>query len=131
MSAFKSVNTPSNNIAGESNGLMQIVRGSKFITIDNGAKSEAPLERGLVLTGVFGGTEANKFDETKVNYKLRAEDGTLIILSENASLKQQFAKVSEGELLQITYNGKRAITRKNGAKTEMHDYDVARAVEAE
>lgn len=117
--------------AGVGNGLMQIVRGSKLITINNGEKSEAELTSGTVLTGVFGGSTPNKFNPERSDYNLRAADGTLIILSETASLRSQLAKVSQGELVQITYNGKRAITRKNGAKAEMHDFAVARAVDAE
>jgi hypothetical protein len=119
------------SIEGEGNGLMQILRGGKLITFTNGEKSEAPLAAGTQVTGVYGGSTPNKFDEAKVDYNLRADDGTLIILAQTASLAQQFAKVSEGELVQVTYNGKRQITRKNGQKTEMHDFVVARAVEAE
>lgn len=126
---FQPVSRPS--IEGEGNGVMQILRGSNLITIDNGTKTKSELKAGLVVTGVYGGSTPNKFDETKVDYNLRAEDGTLIILAQTASLAQQFAKVSEGELLQVTYNGKREIKRKTGAMTEMHDYVVARAVDAE
>lgn len=117
--------------AGAGNGLIKIVRGSKLVTIENGAKNEAELEAGLQLTGVYTGSMPNKFNPERVDYNLRADDGTLIILAQTASLKSQFSKVSVGELIQVTYNGKRSITRKNGSKADMHDYSVGRAIDAE
>lgn len=130
---FQPVNSPKREgmPEGEGNGILRIVRGTKEITITDGNKSENDLATGSVFTGVYGGSTPNKFDEEKVDYNLRSDDGTLIILGQCASLAQQFAKVTPGELVQVTYNGKREITRKNGSKTEMHDYLVARAVDAE
>lgn len=126
---FKPVNGNIDSSAG--NGLIQVLRSGKLILLDNGQKTETPLASGTVVTGVYAGATPNKFDESKSDYNLRSADGTLIILAQTASLAQQFAKVSEGELVQITYNGRKTITRKNGAKAEMHDYVVARAVDAE
>lgn len=120
-----------NSVAGEGNGMIQVLRGGKMITIENGSKSEAPLAKGTVVTGIYNGSTPNKFDETRVDYNLRGNDGTLIILAQTASLANQFGKVSQGELVQVTYNGKRSITRKNGAKAEMHDFVVATASDAE
>lgn len=121
----------SNPVAGESNGMIKVLRSGKLITIENGAKSESALEAGTTVTGIYAGATPNKFDESRSDYNLRADDGTLIILAQTASLASQFSKVSVGDLLQITYNGKKNITRKNGSKAEMHDYVVARAVDAE
>lgn len=113
------------------NGNLTIIRGSNLITIVNGAQTKSDLAAGTVVTGVFSGTSPNKYDPARSDYSLRSDDGTLIILAETASLKQQLSKVVEGDLVQITYKGKREIVRKNGAKAEMHDYMVARAVDAE
>jgi hypothetical protein len=121
----------SNAMAGESNGLIKVLRSGKLITIENGKKSEAPLESGTVVEGTYAGATPNKFDENRSDYNLRGEDGTLIILAQTASLANQFSKVQVGDLVQVTYNGKKSITRKNGAKAEMHDFMVARAVGAE
>lgn len=116
---------------GDGNGILQVVRGGNVITIENGNKTKTALESGFVTTGVYAGSTPNKFNEGKVDYNLRAEDGTLIILAETASLKRQFAEVDNGELIQIVYNGKRNITRANGAKVDMHDFSVLRASDAE
>jgi hypothetical protein len=121
----------SNAVAGEGNGVIKVLRSGKLITIENGSKSESALEAGTTVTGVYAGATPNKFDENRSDYNLRGEDGTLIILAQTASLANQLSKVQVGDLLQITYNGKKNITRKNGAKAAMHDFVVARAVDAE
>lgn len=115
--------------SGAGNGLIKVLRGSKLITIEGGNKSEEELASGTTVTGTFAGSTPNKFNPERVDYSLRGEDGTLFILSQTASLAKQMSKVSVGELVQIVYNGKRAITRKNGAKAEMHDFQVLRAVD--
>lgn len=114
-----------NMIAGEGNGIIKVLRSGKLITIENGKKSEATLKSGTVVEGTYAGATPNKFNEDRSDYNLRGEDGTLIILAQTASLANQFAKVSVGDLVQVTYNGKKSITRKNGAKAEMHDFMVA------
>ena len=119
---FKAV---AGNVGGESNGIIMVLRSGKLITIENGKKSEAELSAGTSVTGTYAGSTPNKFDENRVDYNLRGEDGTLIILAQTASLANQFSKVSVGDLVQVTYNGKKNITRKNGAKAQMHDYMVA------
>lgn len=116
--------------SGAGNGLIKVLRGSKLITIEGENRTEAALSAGTTIEGTFSGSNPNKFYPERVDYSLRGEDGTLFIVSETASLSKQMAKVSVGELVQIVYNGKRSITRKNGAKAEMHDFQVLRAVEA-
>lgn len=113
------------SLAGESNGKILVLRSGKLISIDNGSKSETALESGTSVTGTYAGSTPNKFDESRSDYNLRGEDGTLIILAQTASLANQFSKVQIGDLVQVTYNGKKNITRKNGAKAQMHDYVVA------
>ena len=126
---FKPVSMSSGEQSG--NGLIQVLRSGKMITIENGSKSEAVLAKGTQVTGTYVGSEPNKFNPEKLDYSLRSDDGTLIILAGTAALASQFSKVSNGELVQVTYNGKKNITRKNGAKAEMHDFVVARAIDAE
>lgn len=116
-------------LAGDNNGMIKVLRSGKLITIENGKKTEAALDAGTSVTGTYAGSTPNKFDESRVDYNLRGEDGTLIILAQTASLANQFSKVQIGDLVQVTYNGKKNITRKNGAKAAMHDFVVAVAAE--
>lgn len=121
---------PVDAMSAAGNGLIKVLRGGKLISLENGAKSESELTAGTTVEGTFSGSTPNKFNPERSDYQLRGEDGTLIILSQTASLAKQFSKVQVGELVQVIYNGKRAITRKNGAKAEMHDFVVLRAIDA-
>lgn len=127
---MSTVFAPVDAMSGTGNGLIKVLRGGKLITLDNGAKSESELSAGTTVEGTFSGATPNKFNPERSDYNLRGEDGTLIILSQTAALAKQFSKVQVGELVQIIYNGRKSITRKNGSKAEMHDFVVLRAVDA-
>lgn len=130
MQNFEPVTKP----VGAGNGIIKIIKAGKLKTYANGEKSEETLEAGTAVVGVLEAVEDNKYstpEAPKSDYKLRGEDGTLFVLPETASLKRQMNNVAIGELLQITYNGKKTITRKNGSSAPMHDFAVARAVNAE
>lgn len=109
------------------NGKVLVIRGGNLIS---GKDQKTPLEIGVVAEGRYEGSVTNKYDETKLDYKVRAEDGTLIILAECAALKRQFALVNEGELVQVQFGGKKAMTGKNKGKT-FNDYTVLRALDGE
>jgi len=111
--------------ATEGNGSLVIIRGGNRIT--NGDKQ--PLEIGEVTTGRYEGAVANKFQEGKMDYKVRQEDGTLVILAECSALKRDFSQVAEGELVQVTFAGKRNMTGKNAGKT-YNDFNVLRAIDS-
>lgn len=126
---FKPVSGMTDDAAG--NGIIKVLRGGKLITLEGGAKNEAELSAGTTVTGIFAGSQPNKYNPERNDYRIREEDGTLVILAQTASLSQQLSKVSEGELVQIVYNGRKNITRKNGAKASMHDFKVLKASDAE
>lgn len=65
---------------------------------------------GVVAEGIFEGTVPNNFDETKSDYKVRTDDGKLIILNSAGSLASQLAKVAVGSYVQIQYLGMQAMT---------------------
>ncbi len=108
------------------NGKLVIIRAGNTIQ----GKEKTPLALGLVVEGRYEGSVENKFDPTKSDYKVRAADGTLYILAECANLKRDFAKVTAGELIQVNYGGKRAMTGKNAGKS-VQDFKVLRAILAE
>jgi hypothetical protein len=108
---------------------MKIIRSGNLISLKKGeSATKVPLANGLVTEGTYLGAKPNAYNPEKNDYSVREEDGTLTILNGTASLARQFAVVNEGELVQVTYAGRKAITRKNGTKAEMHDFEVLRAV---
>ncbi len=108
------------------NGKLVIIRAGSIV--EN--KTKTPLDLGLVVEGRYEGAVANKFNPENLDYRVRAEDGTLFILASCANLKRDFAKVSEGELIQVQYNGKREMKGKNAGKS-VQDFKVLRALTAE
>jgi hypothetical protein len=66
---------------------------------------------GVVAEGIY---ESSKVVEgglygPKTEYAIRADDGTLQIVTEAGGLKGQMAKVDTGSYIQITYLGKQAM----------------------
>lgn len=124
--------TKSENTVG--NGKLLIVRSGNVITKnEKGEQVKTPLGTGEdnAIIGTYEGSTPNKFDATKLDLKLRMDDGTLVILSETANLRRGFANVSEGELVRVVYGGKRAMTKGKNAGKSVHDFDVQRAINSE
>lgn len=116
--------------SGDSNGIMLVVKGGKIRSYNNGEKSESELANGTAYEGTYLGSVPNKFEPTKSDYQIRMDDDTLVILGNCASLNQQLTQVAEGELVRVSYNGRKTIKRKTGATAEMHDFLVERAIES-
>lgn len=98
-------------------GALIIVRPSKL------AKEGAS---GTVAEGIYEGTVPNKYDATKMDYKIRSANGDLTIINEAGSLRRQMAMVAVGTLVQINYSGKQAGKGKNAGKS-FHNFEVLTA----
>lgn len=79
---------------------------------------------GVVAEGIYEGTLPNNFDENKSDYKVRQDDGTLVILNSCGSLATQLAKVSEGSYVQITYLGMKPLTQGKMKGKSAHSFIV-------
>jgi len=74
---------------------------------------------GVVAKGTFEKMEANKFDDSKKDYFLRGADGTLYIINETQSIKEQLNDKSLlGKVIEVEYNGKKPTKRGKG----YHDF---------
>jgi len=60
---------------------------------------------GVVAEGIFQGSVPNRFDETKSDFKLEMEDGSITILNHAGSLANQLKRVTPGAYVRINYNG--------------------------
>lgn len=63
---------------------------------------------GVVAEGIYEGSrvvEGGPYGP-KTEYSIRAEDGTLQIVSEAGSLKRQMSKIKTGKFVQVSYFGK-------------------------
>jgi hypothetical protein len=109
---------------------------TKFVAVDgNNAgvtfirPSELALNNklGIVLEGIYEGSQPNQLDPSKSDYAFMLDSGKKAILNGTAGLTRQMEKVSTGELVQIEYLGK--VDTKKG-KTA-HNFIVRRAATEE
>lgn len=93
------------------------------LVIVNPAKLSEEGTTGVVAKGVYEKAEQNKFNAAKKDYFLRNSNGTLYIVRESQSIKEQMELAEVGMELTITYNGK--IATKSGRG--MHDFEITAA----
>lgn len=74
---------------------------------------------GTVAEGVLEKVEPNKFNAAKNDYFIRGADGTLYILNETQSIKEQLGQDGVlGMRVRVDYNGKKATKKGQG----YHDF---------
>lgn len=115
MSAFKAVGM-------EGKGTLTIIRPSKLATDGT---------TGVVVEGVYESATPNKFNADKLDYFIRTESGDLTIINSTGSLARQMGMVAIGELVRITYNGKKELTKGKLAGKSVHDFLVETASDSE
>lgn len=79
---------------------------------------------GVVAQGIYEGAIPNQFDEGKNDFKVRADNGDLVILNSTGSLASQMARVEAGSYVRISYLGKKAMTKGKMAGKEAHSFIV-------
>lgn len=101
--------------ADVSQGELKFVRPSKLTEADVNT---------TVAAGIFEGTVPNKFDDQKLDYKVRASNGDLTILNSAGSLASQMNKIEIGSYIEILYKGKSIMKSGKGAGKEAHGFVV-------
>jgi hypothetical protein len=109
---FKTVNGKSTG--GAQDGTLTFVRPSKLA--EDGVK-------GVVAEGIYEGTLPSKFDN-KTDFKIRKENGDLIIVNGTSSLQKQMAKVATGAYVRINYKGLQKLTMGKAAGKMSHSFIV-------
>jgi hypothetical protein len=79
---------------------------------------------GVVAEGIYEGTIPNNFDETRSDYKVRLNDGSIAILNSTGSLKNQLSQVSPGSYVRINYKGLETMKKGRMAGKEAHAFLV-------
>jgi hypothetical protein len=79
---------------------------------------------GVVAEGIYEGTIPNNFDNTREDYKVRQNDGTLIILNSTGSLRNQLSQVAAGSYVRVNYKGMEKMKSGRMAGKEAHSFEV-------
>lgn len=99
------------------------------LTFVRASKLAADGITGVVAEGIYEGGVPSRFDEEKMDYKIRKDNGDLIIVNNAGSLASQMAKVETGSYVQITYLGQDAITEGKFKGKLAHRFVVGVAAE--
>lgn len=78
---------------------------------------------GVVASGIYLGKVENKFDADKSDYKVDGED-SLYILNAAGSLDKQMSMITEGQYIEVHYNGKQEIATGKLAGKSVHNFQV-------
>lgn len=79
---------------------------------------------GVVLEGIYEGTIANSFDNTKSDFRFTDLNGKTVIINSSGLLASKLSKVEEGSAVQIRYDGMTKITKGKMAGKSAHNWEV-------
>lgn len=79
---------------------------------------------GNVAEGVYEGPITDRFDDSKENFKIRANDGSLVIVNNSGSLASQMKRVDVGSYVIIEYLGQEAMAKGKFAGKKAHRFLV-------
>jgi len=82
---------------------------------------------GVVVEGEFIGTMPNKFNEDKPHFKIKKDDGSLVVLNSCGSVAKQMEKVKEGDYIQVSYNGQKKIEDGKLKGKIVHQFNILKA----
>ena len=88
--------------AGASLGSITFIRPSRL------AEEE---KTGVILEGTFVESIPNQFDNEKLDYKFTDEKGGMIVINGAGNLGFKMKNVNAGDYVQISYNGKKEISK--------------------
>jgi len=86
---------------------------------------------GVILEGTFVESLPNAFDKEKLDYKFSDESGGIIIINGAGNLNYKMKLVNAGDFVQISYNGKKEITKGKMKGIQAHNFEVLRDEEEE
>lgn len=105
---FKSVN--------EAKSSLEFIRPSEL------AKNEIT---GVILEGTYEGAIESKFDEEKMDFKFMTDEGKTVIVNHSGSLAYQINKIKVGDYVQLSYLGKKEITKGKLKGKSAHQFELA------
>jgi len=103
--------------AGASLGSITFIRPSKL------AEEK---KTGIVLEGTYVESLPNQFNKDKLDYKFTDEKGGMIVLNGAGNLGFKMKNVNAGDFVQISYNGKKEISKGKMKGTMAHNFEVLR-----
>jgi hypothetical protein len=79
---------------------------------------------GIIIEGSFLESMPNPFDNEKLDFKFISDENKTIILNGGGNLGYQMDGIEPGTTVQVSYNGKKPITKGKFKGREAHDFVV-------
>jgi len=79
---------------------------------------------GIIIEGRFLESMPNPFDNEKLDFKFISDENKTIILNGGGNLGYQMGGIEPGAMVQVSYNGKKPITKGKFKGREAHDFVV-------
>tara|TARA_R100001132_G_C3196099_1_gene45741 strand:+ start:63 stop:416 length:354 start_codon:yes stop_codon:yes gene_type:complete len=96
------------------------------ITFIRPSKLAEEKKTGIILEGTFVESLPNQFDSAKSDYKFTDEKGNIIVLNGAGNLGFKMKNVNAGDFVQISYNGKKEISKGKMKGVMAHQFEVLR-----
>ena len=81
---------------------------------------------GVILEGTFVESIPNQFDNEKLDYKFTDEKGGMIVINGAGNLGFKMKNINAGDYVQISYNGKKEISKGKMKGIKAHNFEVLR-----
>jgi len=103
--------------AGASLGSINFIRPAKLAEEN---------KTGVILEGTFVESLPNQFNDQKSDYKFTDEKGGMTVLNGAGNLGFKMKNINAGDFVQISYNGKKEITKGKMKGVMAHNFEVLR-----
>ena len=96
------------------------------ITFIRPSKLAEENKTGIILEGTYVESIPNQFDDKKSDYKFTNEKGGMIVLNGAGNLGFKMKNINAGDFVQISYNGKKEISKGKMKGVMAHNFEVLR-----
>ena len=99
---------------------------SAGITFIRPSKLAEEETKGVILEGTYVESLPNQFNSEKSDYKFSDETGNITIINGAGNLGFMMKSINAGDYVQISYHGKKEITKGKMKGVKAHQFEVQR-----
>ena len=109
---------------GKRNFKSPLQREASSITFISPAALSRDEKSGVILEGTYVESSPNNFDENKLDFKFSDDKGNMTVINAGGNLGWAMQPINIGDYVQVSYNGKKEITKGKMAGRMAHDFKV-------
>jgi len=109
---------------GKRNFKSPLQKEASSITFISPAALSRDEKSGVILEGTYVESSPNNFDENKLDFKFSDDKGNMTVINAGGNLGWSMEAINIGDYVQVSYNGKKEITKGKMAGRMAHDFKV-------